>query len=281
MTRVLVTGGTGSLGRATVTALQALGATVRIASRTAGGERRDVEWAVVNPTTGEGLRDALQGVQVVVHAAHDGARPMRGDQDGLRRLLDAIDATGGPHLVYVSIVGAHAVPGQAYYAAKTRAEALVRQSGHDRSIFRATQFHEFIDGLLAPLDRWPVVMLPRGLKFQPVSVTEAGEALARHALAPTPTAEIVGPRIHDLDHLVRTRDAIRGVRRPIWTFPTPLPITRAIAAGALTSSTAPRAHQTWEAWLTQRAQLGDGTSNAARRAHHTPPTSPERGPEAH
>lgn len=253
MTRVLVTGGTGSIGRETVAALRDAGATVRVLSRgPARDAPADVEWAVADYLTGQGLAKALSGVDVVVHAAHDGARYRRGDQEGLARLLAAVDAAGRPHFVYVSIVGTRDMPGIAYYAAKARAEDLVRADGRPASIFRATQFHGFLDDLLGAFDRLPVAPLPRGLRFQPVSVEEAGAALARHALAPSPIAEIAGPEVRDLADLLRARDAARGVRRPLWTLPVPLPVTRAMAAGHLTSPTAERGRVTWDTWQARR-----------------------------
>ena len=56
---VVVTGGSGGLGREVVRGLRARGATATAASRRTG----------VNLATGEGLESALAGAEVIVHAA--------------------------------------------------------------------------------------------------------------------------------------------------------------------------------------------------------------------
>lgn len=112
--RVLVTGGTGRLGRVLVAVLGERGHDVVAASRR-GPVRLDL-------ATGEGLDAALEGASVVVHCA---SAPFRDEQNvdvlGTRRL---VDAAGDRHLVYVSIVGIDRVP-TAYYRAKVAAEAEV------------------------------------------------------------------------------------------------------------------------------------------------------------
>ena len=69
MTRVLVTGGTGVLGRAIVRHLEAQGVTVRVLSRRDQPRRGQTEWVRGDLTTGAGLAAAFAGVDVVVHSA--------------------------------------------------------------------------------------------------------------------------------------------------------------------------------------------------------------------
>jgi nucleoside-diphosphate-sugar epimerase len=71
MTRVLVTGGTGVLGREVVSRLLEKGYTVRVMSRSPRLGTTNAEWAQAQMPTGEGLSEALQGVDVIVHAAAD------------------------------------------------------------------------------------------------------------------------------------------------------------------------------------------------------------------
>lgn len=91
--RILVTGGTGTLGRAVVPAL--IGQDVQIMSR-----RGHV---VADLSTGEGVAEAVAGVDVVVHLATGNRRGR--DVPAARRLIDAARQAGVGHLVYVSIVG--------------------------------------------------------------------------------------------------------------------------------------------------------------------------------
>ena len=137
--KVLVTGGTGVLGRELVRLLDDR-AEVKVLSRRPtdrpGYFRGDLD-------TGEGLAAAIDGVDVVAHCATaaDYRRPRR-DVDGTRRLLEA---AGGqqPHVVYISIVGIDRIP-LGYYRAKLATEDLIRGSGVPWTVFRTTQFHDLV-----------------------------------------------------------------------------------------------------------------------------------------
>ena len=93
MTRVLVTGGTGVLGREVVSRLLEKGDTVRIMSRSPQRGTINVEWAQAQMLTGEGLSEALQGVDVIVHAAAD-RNFAKTDVEMTRLLLEKAKAAG-------------------------------------------------------------------------------------------------------------------------------------------------------------------------------------------
>lgn len=266
--RVLVTGGTGTLGREVVRALGAQGAQVRVLSRRpappdapsraqhSGAQDAWAQhswaqhsWARGDLVTGEGLPAALRGADAVLHAAHDPQRPAR-DLQGLRMLLATAEAAGVPRLVSVSIVGATDIPGVPYYRAKALGEALVRRSPLETSVFRATQFFPFVAGILGTLDRLPWLLLPRGAQFQPVDVGEVGAALARHLLSgSSQDGALVGPEVLTVRELAGTWQAARGAHKRVVEVPLPLPAGRALAAGRLTSSGAPRGERRWADWL--------------------------------
>src|SRR5687767_14879301 len=99
---VLVTGGTGTLGRALVARLHAGGEQPRVLSRRVGPGL-----VTGDLDTGAGLEEALRDVSVVVHAASRHGRDVAGTQ----RLVAAARRVGAdPHLVFVSIVGVDRVP---------------------------------------------------------------------------------------------------------------------------------------------------------------------------
>src|SRR3954447_19571738 len=103
---VLVTGGTGRLGKRLMTPLQAAGHTVRQMSRRGtgpGGVRGDL-------ATGRDLPLALVGAELVIHAASNPRDPGQVDVAGTRRLVEAVDRTRLRHLIYVSIVGVDRIP---------------------------------------------------------------------------------------------------------------------------------------------------------------------------
>src|SRR2546429_5743133 len=121
---ILVTGGTGALGRVLVALLREGGHEVRVLSRRTGADL----------LTGAGLAEALDGTDVIVHCATDG----RHDVDATRNL---IAAASGQHLVYVSIVGIDRIPFP-YYRLKLACERLVEECGLPWTTLRATQFHD-------------------------------------------------------------------------------------------------------------------------------------------
>src|SRR5688500_4440659 len=109
MTRILVTGGTGRLGREIVSRLHAKGCTVRIMSRSPRRDVADVEWAQAQMLTGEGLHEAVQGVDVVVHTATDHNRA-KTDAEMTGRLLGSAKAAGVSYFLYISIVATDKLP---------------------------------------------------------------------------------------------------------------------------------------------------------------------------
>src|SRR3990172_11470166 len=112
MSRVLITGGTGVLGRELAPRLAQAGYTVRVMSRRAArAEGVQTEWAQAQIETGEGLAGAVAGVDAIVHCASRPFRRTRGvDVEGTRRLLEAAKAASVSHFVYISIVGIDRIP---------------------------------------------------------------------------------------------------------------------------------------------------------------------------
>jgi uncharacterized protein YbjT (DUF2867 family) len=252
---VLVTGGTGHLGRAVVAAARAAGHTPRILSRRPrpSDTPADAEWATADLATGAGLPDALAGADAVVHAA---SAPRQADADvqGTQRLARAARAAGTGHVVYVSIVGVDRIP-YAYYQRKLACEDVLAASGVPHSILRATQFHSFVDALLGAAARLPLVLpLPAGFHMQSVATEEVAARLLR-ALADGPHGRLPdfgGPEPLPLAAAAAAWKAARGVRKP--TVPVPLPGRTAAAfrAGANLVPDGERGAVRWQDWLAAR-----------------------------
>ena len=254
MKRVLLTGGTGVLGRELVPRLQAAGYLVRIMSRRAPhpGEDEDLEWALASLEKGTGLAQAVDGTNAVIHAASNPTK-RQVDVDGTQRLLDHARSAGVDHFVYISIVGIDQID-FSYYKNKLDAERLIEASPVPWSILRATQFHEFIDRLLRPLTRLPVVFVPKDWQFQAISAGEVADHLVA-ALGQGPSGrlpDIGGPEILPLDDMVRLWLSAQGMRRRLIY----LPIPGGLSAGfrqALTTTPDNRAGTiTWSQWLDGR-----------------------------
>ncbi|MFF0268512.1 SDR family oxidoreductase [Kribbella sp. NPDC004536] len=221
MSSILVTGGTGTLGRPTVARLQ--GHDVRVLSRKPGPNR-----VVGDLTTGQGLD--LGGVDVVVHlATSQGKR----DVVQTRNLLAA--ATGVRHLIVMSIAGIDRIP-LPYYRYKLEAERLVAASGVPYTILRATQFHDLVDMVLSAQRLLPVVVAP-AVTLQPIAVDEVADRLAE-LVEQSPVngrvPDIGGPERRSVVEFARLWKNARGVRRPVVPVRLPGRTFRGFAAGDAT-----------------------------------------------
>ena len=151
---VLVTGGTGNLGRHVVQGLVEAGLPVRVASRSAPPAEKilDHEWATVDYRSRAGLDAALLGVDVVVHCASGSPR---GEAESIAALLSSGKRAGIKHLVYISIVGVDKLP-LSYYRAKFATEKALVTSGIPWTILRATQFHDLARTMVRFCCRLPI-----------------------------------------------------------------------------------------------------------------------------
>ncbi len=246
MAELLVTGGTGVLGREAVPALRAAGHHVRVFSRRPGDGH-----VVGDLADGSGLAGALAGVEVVLHLASSHRRRVwETDVGGARRLAVGAREAGVGHLLVVSVPGADDVP-YSYNRAKYAAEEVVAASGVPYTVLRATQFHPFLALLLQLVHRGPVLPVGRSWPLQPVDTGDVAAHLVE-LVAAGPAGgvrELGGPEVRDAADLARGYLAVRGGGR-VLALPVPGPFGRAIRAGnMLPAADAPRGTVTWEQWL--------------------------------
>ncbi|PWI45192.1 NAD(P)H-binding protein [Streptomyces sp. ICBB 8177] len=264
---ILVTGGTGVLGGAVTRRLLDDGARVRVLSRRT---RRPetvpdrVEWVVGDLATGAGLPEALDGVTAVVHCASD-SRHWKSDIAAARRLFDVARTTGSPHLVYVSIAGVDRVP-YGYYRAKLEVERLLEASGLPWTVLRATQFHDLVLTVAQWLARLPVVLVPAGVRTQPVDVAEVANRLAdlaRNAPAGR-VPDLGGPEALTAADAVRALLRATGRRRTVVSVPLPGKTMRAVRRGGLLAPGQPVGGSFAD--FLRHAPLGDRRYGAAQRS---------------
>jgi uncharacterized protein YbjT (DUF2867 family) len=232
---VLVTGGTGTLGRHVVMRLRQTGHRARIFSREPRGHVDAVQGDLAS---GAGLVKAVAGMDAIIHAASATRDVLRGravDVLGTRRLLAMARDAGVRHVVYVSIVGIDKVA-YPYYRTKLAAEAVVRENLVPWSILRATQFHDFMEFLLVGFSRIPgVTAIPVAWQFQPVDPREVAQRLTEVVLG-EPSGmlpDFGGPDIHDFKSIANQWLAARKSNRRVMNFPIPLKLSRQVAQGGL------------------------------------------------
>jgi uncharacterized protein YbjT (DUF2867 family) len=195
--KIVVIGGTGLIGSKTVAILRQSGHEVVAASPKSG----------VNSITGEGLKEAMAGAQVVIDLANS---PSFEDKAVLeffetsgRNLLAVEAAAGVRHHVALSIVGTDRTPDNGYFRAKVAQEKLIETSGIPYTIVRATQFLEFLGAIAASATDGKIVRLSPGL-FQPIAADDVAAAVADAALAAPRNGivEIAGPEPAPFDEII-------------------------------------------------------------------------------
>jgi uncharacterized protein YbjT (DUF2867 family) len=249
---ILVTGGTGTLGRQVAARLRDVGGKVRVLSRRSHPPADGIEFVAGDLLTGEGAGPAVDGAGVIVHCASGN----KGDADATRNLVRAASSLPeAPHVVYISIVGADLVS-FGYVRAKLEAERLVSGSGLPWTTLRATQFYDLIFKGASALAKLPVVPVPAGFVVQPVDSGEVAARLADLALGEPagPVPDMGGPQVLSFADLLRAYLRASHRRRPI--VPVWMPGTSAVRSGALLvpgqATAATTGRRTWEEFLADR-----------------------------
>jgi uncharacterized protein YbjT (DUF2867 family) len=185
--KIVVIGGTGLIGSKTVAILRQGGHEVVAASPKSG----------VDTITGEGLKEALAGAQVVIDLANspsfEDKAVLEFFQTSGHNLLAAAAAAGVRHHVALSIVGTDRSD-NGYFRAKVAQEKLIEDSGIPYTIIRATQFLEFLGAIAASNADGNTVRLSPVL-FQPVAADDVAAIVAEVALAAPRSGivDIAGP----------------------------------------------------------------------------------------
>ncbi|MBB5870148.1 uncharacterized protein YbjT (DUF2867 family) [Allocatelliglobosispora scoriae] len=245
-TSILVTGGTGQLGRLVVPLLRDAGRSVRVLSRHGSG----ADHVTADLLKGEGIEAALDGIETVLHLAGG----PKGDDEATRNLMRAAVGAGVQHVVFISVAAADRLP-LGYYRAKTAAEVIVSESGVPWTTLRAAQFHDFAFTGVRALAKSPIVPVPSGIRLQPVETSEVAARLVELALGEPAgfVPDLVGPKIYTFGELLDGYLRASGKRR--LTVPVRLPgaVGRAYRAGHnLVLDGAAVGTRTWEEFLAER-----------------------------
>ena len=228
---VVVTGGTGTLGRILVDRLTREGRDVTVLSRTPGSPEQAHRWARADLLTGDGVDDAVKAAATIIHCATSS----NGKKDvvATRNLIAAAERAGCEHLLYISVVGCDKVP-FSYFKGKYEAELLVEKAATPHTILRATQFHGFVEGLIAALAKLPPPILPvPGFSYQPIAPAEVADRLSDLATAPPAgrVPDMGGPEIRTTKDLARAYLTATGKRRKIINTRLPGATFRAFKQG--------------------------------------------------
>ncbi|WP_344605680.1 SDR family oxidoreductase [Sporichthya brevicatena] len=217
---ILVTGGTGTVGRKLVRKLVAAGRDVRVLSRK---DRPGVEpgtpklpdwpdWFVGDLRTGHGLAKALEGVGIVVHCASVPGH----DVEATAQLLIAATRAEKPHIVYPSMIGADRIE-DAAYRDRRAIERLLADSELPWTVVRVGHLHEHIDAALRRASRKPWMFVPADTSYQPIAAEDVANRLVdlctpmqAHQLP-----DVGGPEIIDAEDLTAYWLNVVGKKRKL------------------------------------------------------------------
>jgi uncharacterized protein YbjT (DUF2867 family) len=203
--RVAVAGATGNIGTLTVAALERDGHEAVRISRSLG----------VDLTTGDGLDDALAGVEAVIDVtnapAADRTESVAYFGATTRNLLAAEERAGVGHHVLLSIVGIDRVEGNPHYAGKREQERLVAAGPVPWTIVPATQFHDFA-AMVTSWTEQDGVATVAPLLVQPIAPADVADILAEIATGRPQGryADVAGPEPQDLVDMARRTTEARG-----------------------------------------------------------------------
>jgi uncharacterized protein YbjT (DUF2867 family) len=255
MAPILVTGGTGTLGRHVVPLLRDKGASLRVLSRSRNTSDGDVHYVSGDLTSGGGVDAAMAGVDTVVHLAGTS----KGDEVKARTLVAEAKRAGVTHIVYISVVGADRTPVVSrvdramfgYIEAKREAEKIIAESGIPWTTLRATQFHDLMLTTAQQLAKLPVVPVPSGTRVQPVDAAEVAEQLVELALGEPRglVPDLAGPHIYVMADVIRSYFRAVGKRRPIMPMRMPGRAAAAFRGGANLAPDRAVGVRTWEDFL--------------------------------
>ena len=195
--KIVIIGGTGLIGSKTATILRQGGHEVVAASPKSG----------INTITGEGLKEAMAGAQVVIDLSNapsfDANAVLEFFETSGRNLLAAQAAAGVRHHVALSIVGIDRTPDNGYFRAKVAQEKLIEASGIPYTIIRSTQFLDFVGRIADSSTDGNTVRLSPGL-FQPIAADDGAAIVADVALAAPRNGivEIAGPERAPFNEIV-------------------------------------------------------------------------------
>jgi NADH dehydrogenase len=246
---ILVTGGTGFVGRALLRQLVASGQEVRTlvrpSTRTPNLPRGvPVEVAVTSLNNERGLRAALRGVDVIYHLAgaeHAGARAniLETDGRGTYNLARAAAEMRVRRIFYVSHLGADRSSYYPLFKVKGIAEEHIRRSGVPHTILRTSLLYGAEDHFTTVLARLlavsPVFFLPRDgeVLIQPLWVEDLVTCLLWSLDTPetiNQTYDIGGAEYFPFRQAIEIIQTTLARNR--WLIPLPLPALRTLTISA-------------------------------------------------
>ncbi|NEW42437.1 SDR family oxidoreductase [Nocardia cyriacigeorgica] len=248
---ILVTGGTGTLGRHVTPMLSRAGVPFRVLSRHGGHIRDGIEFVTGDLLKNEGIDAAVADVDTILHLAGDA----KTDAETTRTLMTAAARAGVGHVVYISVTAPDSLPVR-YYRQKTAAEKAVVESGVPWTTLRAAQFHDLVFTIVSTLAKSPVTPAPGGMRFQSVESAEVARRLVELTLGEPSglVRDLVGPEVLELPEVTRQYLRATGKRRLLLPVRIPGALGRAYRAGDNLVFGCDEGKRTWADFLAEHTR---------------------------
>ncbi|MEZ2390282.1 SDR family oxidoreductase [bacterium RCC_150] len=264
MTRICVAGGTGQVGREVVRlALDAGVDVVALSRRPPSGASPayydGARYFEADVTTGAGLQDALQGVDVVIDCLEGRfGRARKNFADGGARLLASAKAAAVRKAVLLSIINCDQSRA-AFYASKADKERAYAASAIETTVVRATQFHSFPIEIFHMGAKLGIVPIFRGVRLQTIAPADVASVLLQEALEGSPglahrVRTIGGPEVLTMREMAEAWQESEGTRRAIIELPLPGAMGRFLRSGLNLDPSERVGTETFESWLAKRRE---------------------------
>jgi NADH dehydrogenase len=235
---ILLTGATGTVGKALLRRLTADATPVRCLVREPkrlGAERVRVQIALGDLADSASFRNALRGVDTVVHLAASIRDQPRGSIEELNgmatlRLVRAAERAGAKRFVFFSALGASLQSPTRFFRSKALARRAVEKSRLGTTVFSPSIVYTPGDPWLTLLER--LALLPAvpmagsgHTAFQPIWADDVADCVVASLRLPPDSHrdfDLAGPQTLTYDEVVRTALRPLGRRRPLLHVPMPV-----------------------------------------------------------
>jgi len=251
--KVLVTGGSGFIGRHIVPRLVDEGFEVSVLARHADRTPRGARFVAGDIADATSLASAVDGMDAVLHLV--AIITERGSQTfdrvnvrGTTGLLDAMAARDVPRIVHLSALGAGPDPRFPYLRSKWQGEEAVRSSDRTFTILRPSVVHGEGAGFFRPIVwtlRWAPVypMVAKGTtRFSPIWINDLATCVVASltGAADKTTLDVGGPEVLTFSDIVGLVMETLGKRRRIVNVPLaaarPFALTQALRRDPLVTN---------------------------------------------
>jgi uncharacterized protein YbjT (DUF2867 family) len=238
---ILLTGATGTVGSAVLRRLTAAGTPVRCLVRNPkrlGPERVRVQIALGDLANPASFRNALRGVNTVIHLAASIRDQPRGSIEELNamatlRLVRGAEKAGAKRFVFASAMNASLQSPTRFFRAKALARRAVEAADLETTVFSPSIVYTPGDPWLTILDRFshlPAMPIAGDgeTRFQPIWAEDVADCIMAALDRPPGPSEnghrafdLAGPEVLSYDEIVELALRPTGRRRPLLHVPMP------------------------------------------------------------